>query len=214
MNFTKTLWASAVATALAACSLTAHADAKRDLVQRLPLAQKAELEGLATNLIQSPARQLVGQLVQPAMGLVPEDKREQTGKQVDAEIQKFLDISTPVIKNSAAKVGPATIGGVLEDKLTEDELKQLVTMLESPIIKKYQAALPEIQKALVEKISADARPQVEPKLQALQDNVRKILDTASNGRLSQAMAAQQQQQGAIPAPTPAAKPAAKPAPKK
>jgi hypothetical protein len=214
MNFTKTLWASAVATALATCSLTAHADAKRDLVQRLPLAQKAELEGLATSLIQSPARQLVGQLVQPAMSLVPEDKREQTGKQVDAEIQKFLDTSTPAIKNSAAKVGPAAIGSVLEDKLTEDELKQLVTMLESPIIKKYQAALPEIQKTLVEKISADARPQVEPKLQALQDSVRKILDTASNGRLSQAMAAQQQQQGAIPAPTPAAKPAAKPAPKK
>lgn len=209
MTLTKTVWSTAVAATLALGSVAAHADAKRDLVQRLPLAQKTELEGLATNLIQSPARQLVGQLVQPAMGLVPEDKREATGKQVDAEIQKFLDTATPVIKASATKVGPAAIGSVLEDKLTEDELKQLVVMLESPIIKKYQAALPEIQKALIDRISGDARPQVDPKLQALQDNLKKILDTASNGRLSQAMAAQQQSQGAKPAPA-----AAKPAPKK
>lgn len=211
MTLTKTLGSTAVAALLAMSAWSAHADGKRDLVQRLPLAQKTELEGLATNLIQAPVRQLLGQLVQPAMSLVPDDKREGAAKQVDAEIQKFLESSTPLVKASATKVGPAAVGGVLEDKLTEDELKQLVVMLDSPIVKKYQAALPEVQKALIERISADARPQLDPKLQALQESIKKILDTASNGRLSQAMSQQAQQaaQG-----KPAAKPAAAPAPKK
>jgi hypothetical protein len=54
----------------------------------------------------------------------------------------------------------------------------------------YGANLPELQQALLEKISTDARVQFDPKAQALQDSVKKILDTASGGKLSQAAAAQ------------------------
>ncbi|WP_374316740.1 hypothetical protein [Aquabacterium sp.] len=211
MKLTQTVSTAVAASVLALTAVSAHADGKTDLIQRLPLAQKAELDGMATGLTQSPARQLMGQLVQPAMGLVPPEKREATAKQIDAELQKYLDTATPIVKASAAKTGTPAIASVLADKFTEDELKQLVVMLESPIIKKYQAALPDVQKALVESITADARPQVDPKLKALQENVRKILDTASNGKLSQAMAKQQAeaQQGQAAAAKPAAKPAAK-----
>lgn len=211
MNFTKMAWAAAVATTLAATSLSAHAD-KRDQILRLPIAQKASLEGLATGLTQDPARQLMGQFVQPAIGLVPPEKREATGKQIDAELQKYVETATPLVKASAVKVGPAAVTSVLEDKFTEDELKQLVTMLESPVLKKYQGIIPELQKTLFEKVTADASPQVDPKLQALQENIRKIIDTASGGKLSQAMSAQGQAQGqgAAGGDASAAKPAAKP----
>ena len=61
-------------------------------------------------------------------------------------------------------------------------------------------------------MTADASPQVDPKLQALQENIRKIIDTASGGKLSQAMSAQGQAQGqgAAGGDASAAKPAAKP----
>jgi len=208
MKLTQTVSTMMMASALALTAVSAHADGKTDQIQRLPMAQKSELDGVATNLTQSPARQLMSQLVQPAMGLVPAEKREATAKQIDAELQKYLDAATPIVKASANKTGVPAIASVLADKFTEDELKQLAAMLESPIIKKYQAALPEVQKAMLEKITADARPQVDPKLQALQENVRKILDTASGGKLSQAMANQAAAQGNSK-PAPAAKPAAK-----
>lgn len=207
MNFTKMAWAAAVATTLAAASFSAHAD-KREQILRLPIAQKQALDGLATDITQAPARQLMGQFVQPAMGLVPPEKREATAQQIDAELQKYQDSAVPLVKTSAAKVGPSAVAGVLEDKFTEEELKQLGAMLDSPILKKYQGIIPELQKALIEKVSNDARPQVDPKLQTLQDNVRKILDTASGGKLSQAMAAQGAAQGEAPAAKPA-KPAKK-----
>lgn len=210
MNFRQTAWAAAVTATLTLIALPAHAD-KREQIMRLPIAQKASLEGLASSLTQDPARQLMGQFVQPAIGLVPPEKREATGQQIDAEVQKYLDSATPLVKASAAKVGPAAVASVLEDKFSEEELKQLGTMLDSPVLKKYQGIIPELQKTLFEKVTADAGPQVDPKLQALQANIRKIIDTASGGKLSQAMAAQNAAQGGGEAP--AAKPAAKPAKK-
>lgn len=209
MNFRQTAWAAAVTATLTLIALPAHAD-KREQILRLPIAQKASLEGLASGLTQDPARQLMGQFVQPAIGLVPPEKREATGQQIDAEVQKYLEAATPVVKASAVKVGPAAVTSVLEDKFTEEELKQLGTMLDSPVLKKYQGIIPELQKALFDKVTADASPQVDPKLQALQANIRKIIDTASGGKLSQAMAAQGAAQGGE---APASKPAAKPAKK-
>lgn len=211
MNFTKMAWAAAVATTLAATSLSAHAD-KREQILRLPISQKAALDGLATDITQAPARQLMGQFVQPAIALVPPEKREATGQQIDAELQKYQESATPLVKASANKVGPGAVAGLLEDKFTEEELKQLATMLDSPVLKKYQGIIPELQKTLIDKVTADARSQVDPKLQALQDNIRKIIDTASGGKLSQAMAAQGQAQGqgAAGGDASAAKPAAKP----
>ena len=57
------------------------------------------------------------------------------------------------------------------DPWTEDELKQLVGWLESPVIRRYQQLTPEIQKGLSEKLVAETRALVEPKLQALDRSV-------------------------------------------
>ena len=114
-------------------------------------------------------------------------------------------------KEQGESVSRTAFVGNLSFSATEEELKQLGAMLDSPVLKKYQGIIPELQKTLIEKVSTDARPQVDPKLQALQDNIRKIIDTASGGKLSQAMAAQNAAQGGGEAS--AAKPAAKPAKK-
>ena len=52
-----------------------------------------------------------------------------------------------------------------------DELKQLVGWLESPVVRRYQQLTPEIQKGLSEKLVAETRSLVEPKLQALDRSV-------------------------------------------
>ncbi len=202
MMFRQTAWA-AVAVTLALCSLSAHAD-KKDQVQKVLSVQQPALEDMARGVAEQPARQLAGGARNVLMQVVPEDKREATAKQVDAEIKKYLDSAIPSVRSSAVKLAPSTIGPILEDRFTEDELKQLVTMLESPILKRYQAALPEMSNALLEKVVEDARPAVNPKLQAAEGSIRKILDTASGGKLSAS------EKGA----SGAAAPAAKPAPKK
>ncbi|MDO9236585.1 MAG: hypothetical protein Q7U28_11225 [Aquabacterium sp.] len=200
MKLTKTVWATVIATTLAVTSMSAHAD-KKELVQKILSAQQGALDDMARTVAEQPARQLAGGARQILSQAVPEDKREATAKLVDAEIKKYLDAATPVVRASASKLSQTAIGPQIEEKFSEDELKQLVTMLDSAVLKKYQGLLPELSNSLLEKVVADARSQVTPKLQTAEGNIRKILDTATGGKLSSAAQA--------PAATPAAKPAAK-----
>ncbi|MFZ2297158.1 MAG: hypothetical protein WAV91_02780 [Aquabacterium sp.] len=196
MTLMKTAWAVAVATTLAATSLSAHAD-KKEVVQKILSSQQGALDDMSRNVAEQPARQLAMGARQILVQGVPEDKREATAKLVDAEIKKYLDGAIPAVRASAGKLSTSVLGPIYEEKFSEDELKQLQAMLESPVLKRYQSLLPEMSNALLEKVVADARPQVTPKLQTAEKNIRAILDKATGGKLSQSEG------------KPAAKPAAK-----
>ena len=196
MTLMKTAWAVAVATTLAATSLSAHAD-KKEVVQKILSSQQGALDDMSRNVAEQPARQLAMGARQILVQGVPEDKREATAKLVDAEIKKYLDGAVPAVRASAGKLSTSVLGPIYEEKFSEDELKQLQAMLESPVLKRYQSLLPEMSNTLLEKVVADARPQVTPKLQTAEKNIRAILDKATGGKLSQSEG------------KPAAKPAAK-----
>lgn len=207
MKLKQTAWMTTVAAALALTSLSAHAD-KKELVQKILTLQQAGLDDLSKTVAEQPARQLVGAVRQVMAQAVPEDKREATAKQIDAEVKKYMEAATPILRSVAAKMAQSAVGPMIEEKFSEDELKQLVSMLESPTLKKYQSLMPEFTQNLLEKVVAEAGPQVKPKAQQLEANVRKILDTATGGKLSGGAPAP----AAAPAPAPAS--AAKPAAKK
>lgn len=195
MTLMKSVWTTAVASTLVVASMTAHAQSKKELVQKLLTLQQSSLESTARSLTENPARQLVA-AAQPILAQgVPADKREATARLVDAEIKKYIDAADPIVQASTKKLSTSVLSPMFEEKFTEDELRQLITIIESPVLKKYQGMLPEVSRALVEKVIADARPQVDPKLKATQDNVRNILDKATGGKLS-----------GNSAPAPAAKP--------
>lgn len=179
MTLKKTAWAMAVATTLAITSLSAHAD-KKTVVEKILNLQQSALDEMSRNVAEQPARQLAGGARQVLMQAVAEDKREATAKQVDAEIRKYLDAAVPVVRASVNKLSTSVLSPIYEEKFTEDELKQLHAMLDSPVLKRYQSLSSEMTNALLEKVIADARPQVTPKLQAAESNIRAILDKAAN----------------------------------
>ncbi|MDE2402149.1 MAG: hypothetical protein KGL90_10830 [Burkholderiales bacterium] len=200
MKFNK-MAITALTSTLLALPLSALAD-KKEWVQKLLTAQQPSLENTARNLAEQPARQLVAASQSVLAQAVPADKREATAQQIDAEIKKYLEAAGPAVRASTLKLSQSVIGPLFEEKFTEEELKQLVGMLESPVLKKYQGLLPEVSNSLLEKVIADARPQVDPKLQVAQTNIRAILDKASGGKLSAGAPS-------ADAPAKAAKPAAK-----
>jgi hypothetical protein len=83
------------------------------------------------------------------------------------------------VQARAVKLGPTSIGALLEEKLTEDELKQVVGILESPAFAKFQRLGDDMQKVLVDKVVADTRSTVEPKVRALEQTVAKRLGVTS-----------------------------------
>lgn len=161
----------------------AHAN-KKALLQKAVALQQASLDDLARSVAEQPARQLGGVTRQVVTQAVPAEKQEATFKAVDAELKKYVDGALPVAKASAHKVGASVLSEILDKQFTEAELKELVTILESPVLKKYQSAMPELTQTLTDKVVADARPGIAPKAQAAENAVKKILDGASGGKFS------------------------------
>jgi hypothetical protein len=66
------------------------------------------------------------------------------------------------------KLAPTSIGPVLEEKFTEDELKQLIAIIESPVNRKFAQMTGELQKSLIDKLVADMQGTIDPKVKALE----------------------------------------------
>lgn len=145
--------------------------AKQALVQKVVQLQMPGIEAFArTLMVEQPLSQLM-QAAGQALQQQPADKRESLGKAIDADLKKYAGEVEPIAKKKAAEIGPKALGNVLDEKMTEDELKTLAAWLESPVSKKYGQLQPDLQRSLAEALVTDSRPLVEPKLKALQASV-------------------------------------------
>ncbi len=152
---------------------TPSSPAKKELVARLLTVQQPGIEALARNLAQEPVGMLMQQIGPALQTRVPADKREAVGKEIQGDLKKYVDEAVPMMRERAVKLAPTTIGAMLEEKFTEDELKQLLTFLESPVNKKFVQNSAEMQRALVEKLMPEMRSALEPKFKALEISVAK-----------------------------------------
>ncbi len=152
--------------------------AKKELVKKLLQLQQANFDALSRSIVERPAVQLMQAAGQALQSQVPADKREATGKQIETDVKKFVDDSATVLRERTAKLVPTTFGVGLEEKFTEDELKQFISWTESPTNKKFQQVLPEIQTGFMQKLVAETSPLLDPKFQALQQKVRATLTAA------------------------------------
>lgn len=154
--------------------------AKKELVQKTLRLGQANIEGVGAVLAAQTAAQAL-QAAGRAMARVPEDKRRALASELQADIRKFQDEATPLLRASAVKWAPSTLGAMLEEKFSEDELKVLNAWLESPVSRKYQQLSSDALQALNQKIIAETRPQIEPKLKALDQQMTAKLNAAIGG---------------------------------
>ena len=192
-----------LALALAAALPAAYAQSKKELAAKVVSLQLPAVDAMAAGIARDTASRLMDAAGQ-ALGGVPEDKREALGKQVQADVKAFYDDILVRLHDSGVKNAPLVLGPMLEEKFSEDELKQIAVWLESPAAKKFQQMGGEMQSQMSRKLVDDTRPAIEPKLKTLEQTLQK--------RFAQFVPA-----GAASAPGPAAsgaKPASAPAKKK
>lgn len=156
----------------------ASSPAKKELVQKILGFQQAGVEVLARQLVEAPAARLLQQAGPALQQRVAADKREAVAQEIQADVKKYVDESVPIVRERALKLMPVTIGPLLEEKFSEDELKQIVAVLESPAYRKFNQLGNEMQRALGEKLVAETRATIEPKMQSLQQSVAKRLGVA------------------------------------
>lgn len=195
------------AAAQTAAAPSASSPAKKALVDKILASQSAGIDDLARSVAERPLMSL-GQQASAALQTVPAEKREATGKALDADFKKYLEEAAPLIRDRALKLAPSTVGTMMEEKLTEDELKQLVAWMESPVRKKYEQMWPELRNGLLQKLLADVAPTLDPKLSALQEKAVATLRGAG-ARIPTAQAAAGASKPAASGPKPPAKAASK-----
>jgi hypothetical protein len=169
---------STLAGAAALCQAqTTSTPAKQALVQKALQLQQPGIEGIGNALANQTANQVM-QVTGQALSRLPADKREVVAGELQTEVRKFYDEIAPVLRAAAVKLAPSTIGTALEEKFSEDELKVLVAWLESPVNRKYQQFAGETQQVLGQKLVADTRTQIEPRLKALEQVIGGKLSAA------------------------------------
>ena len=173
--------ATSAAPATPATPAVPSSPAKKALVQKLLTLQSSDFEDLARNIVGQSLAQMVPAVRQALLQQVPADKREATGKTIEGDIKMYVDESVPLIRDRAIKLAPSTIGVTIDEKFTEDELKQVIAWLESPLNKKYQQLGPEFRGNFTQKLMVEVRPLVEPKYQALEQKVRATLGVPAPG---------------------------------
>jgi len=186
-------------------SAPASSPAKKELVAKILQLQQPGVESMARQIAQAPVLQLLQEARTVLMTQVPPDKREAIAKEIETDAKKFVDEATPVIRDRAIALAPSTVGAIMEEKFSEDELKQLVAWLQSPVNKKYQQLGGEMQSALGQKLMAELAPVFDPKLAALRQRMQASFGTPAVDGASRPAAPR--------APASAARPAAKPASK-
>ena len=177
--------------------------AKKELVQKLLALQTPGIEMAARSIVERPAAQMMQEAGRVLQTQFPPEKREAIGKAIEADAKKYVEEALPPVRERALKLAPTTLGASLEEKFSEDELKQLIAWFESPVNKTFQQVSGEMQNNFMQKLVAEARPLVEPKLKDLEQKVRTALGAPASAAPADSSAA----------PKAAAKPPAKAASK-
>jgi hypothetical protein len=149
---------------------SASSPAKKELVARMLAIQQPGIEAMARSLAEEPAKSLMQQASQALRNLPPE-RREAVARDIENDLRKYVEEAGPIVRDRALKLAPTTVGALLEERFSEDELKQILVLLDSPVNKKFQALAPELQRSLGEKLVAETRPEVEVKVRALEKSI-------------------------------------------
>lgn len=168
----------AVLLSLLVLSLPAFAEpatAKSQLIAKILKLQQPAIENLGRGVVEQPVLKLSQQAAMALQARVPADKREAVAKEIQADLKKYIDESAPKASETAVKLGPTTIGPLLDKNFTQAELKQLLGILESPVNRKFQQLGGEMQQALGQKLVETVGPQLLPGYKALEQSVAQRL---------------------------------------
>lgn len=164
---------------LAAASTLAHAQTKKELVDKVLQLQRPIVEAQARQLAERPAGAIMQSVSVAVQQRVPLEKREAVLKDIQGDVRQLIEQTAPLLRDHALRLLPQTSGAVLESKFTEAELKQLLAALEAPAFRKYQQSTEEMFRPLAEKLAAEARTDMEQRLQGLEQTIRKKLEAAA-----------------------------------
>ena len=140
-----------------------------------------ELERLVNQLAESSSQDIVQSWGVKLRADVPKDKVEQTAQSLNTELNKYNDDVSKIISSKVNKASADSLVPAYMARFSLDELKQLVTFFESPLVKKYQAAAPELGSIFINQLIMETRADVNVRAKQFDDAAGKIVRATPNG---------------------------------
>jgi len=176
----KTLIAT-LAIAIASLALSAAvnaqaADPKLEWATKaVALQQGPELERLVGQLADSATQDILQNWGPKLQSNVPPEKMGQAKEGLNTELKKYFDDVSKTINSKVGKVSSSALIPAYMERFTLDELKQLVAFFESPAIKKYQSAAPELGSLFVRQLIEETNTDVTARTRQFDDAATKIV---------------------------------------
>jgi hypothetical protein len=114
-------------------------------------------------------------------GRVSKDRQEKAMKDIGTDVQKYVDTTTPLVSTSAKKFANPAVAPMLAQNFSADELRQIIAMLENPVKGKFEKLVPDMERAVGEKVSAEVGPELNKQITTLKTNVGLKMRAAASG---------------------------------
>lgn len=132
---------------------------------------RMSMDSVALAMLQKPIADALGQARVVLQSQVPAERREAALKDINAEAARTFDEEAPLVRASARKAIDGELAPLLAQRFSEDELKQLAAILESPLLAKFEALNPEMRKTVGESVAKANGAQVNARLTELQNKI-------------------------------------------
>jgi hypothetical protein len=132
---------------------------------------RMSMDSVALAMLQKPIADAVGQARVVLQAQVPAERRDAALKDINAEAARTFDEQAPLVRASAKKAVDTEVAPLLAQRFSEDELKQLAAILESPVLAKFEALNPELKKTVGESVARANGAQVNARLTELQTRI-------------------------------------------
>lgn len=142
------------------------------------LQQGPELERLVGQLADSATQDILQNWGPRLQSDVPPARIEQAKEGLNAELKKYFDDVSNTINNKVVKASNTALIPAYIERFSLDELKQIVAFFESPAVKKYQLAAPELGNLFVKQLIEETRADVSARTRQFDDAATKIMGAA------------------------------------
>jgi hypothetical protein len=167
---TATASTTAVATTPAPTSDTAKALATK----MVALQNGPEMDRMVYQLTSGAMQPLIAKWA-PKMEALPASKQDKAREQLNGELKKTGDATRKIIETQMSKSANSVLEKSYLERFTEDELKAIVAMFESPAFKKYQSVAPELGNVWVKDVVENSRDAVLAEGKSFDDTAAKIV---------------------------------------
>lgn len=150
-------------------------DTKRELAGKLVQLQRGpEMERTAFQLVSSAINPLIAKW-SPKLEALPKASMEKARDQLNTELKALGEKTRTVIEAQMQKSAEDKLLPAYVERFSEDEMRQLISMFESPVFRKYQEIAPDLGNLWIKDVVDKSGEQVFVNAKAFDEAAEKIL---------------------------------------